>query len=149
MAAMPKPVTLAGVRASLARDRVAVISTIGPDGCPQAALVGFALGDRLDLIFDTATDSRKHANLVRDPRVAVVVGGWGDEHTIQLQGRAVPPTGQALERARAHYFAVYPSGRDRAADPSILIYVITPTWVHYSDYATTPATIAELDLSKR
>ena len=46
-----------------------MIATRGPDGAPQAALVGVAASDRGGLIFDTAADSRSCANLYGDPWV--------------------------------------------------------------------------------
>ena len=60
-----------------------VVATSGPDGAPEAALVGLAATDDGELLFDTAVGSRKHANLVERPRVALVVG-WDDEVTLQI-----------------------------------------------------------------
>lgn len=45
------------------RRGLAVIATRGPDGAPQAALVGITATDRGELVFDTARQSRKCANL--------------------------------------------------------------------------------------
>ncbi|MGH2872179.1 MAG: pyridoxamine 5'-phosphate oxidase family protein [Solirubrobacteraceae bacterium] len=46
------------------RDRgLAEVATRGPDGAPQAALVGSAATDRGELLFDTAVGSRKLRNL--------------------------------------------------------------------------------------
>lgn len=61
---------------------LAVVATRGPDGVPQAARVGVAATERGEIVFDTSEASRKHANIARDPRAAVVVG-WDDEVTVQ------------------------------------------------------------------
>lgn len=73
----------------LRRARLATVSSIGPDGAPQSALVGIGVTDDLRIIFDTMASSRKHANLTRDPRVSIVVGG-PDEQALQYEGRASP-----------------------------------------------------------
>src|SRR5262245_65468217 len=46
--------------------RLAVIGTIGPDGSPQGALVGVAVTDGFQIIFDTGCDPSKYQNRHRD-----------------------------------------------------------------------------------
>lgn len=69
--------------------RLAVISSVAADGAPQAALVGIAITEALEIVFDAVTTSRKHANLLVDPRAAVTFTGPG-EQTLQYEGRAHP-----------------------------------------------------------
>jgi uncharacterized pyridoxamine 5'-phosphate oxidase family protein len=83
----------------LRRYRIAVEATVGPDGAPQAAVVGIAVSDELELIFDTLASTRKYANLRTNPRVALVVG-WDDGATAQVDGVAHFPEGEELERGR-------------------------------------------------
>jgi len=54
-----------------------VVSTLGADGAPQAALVGIAVTPELEIVFDTVEKSRKFANIARDPRVAFAIGWQG------------------------------------------------------------------------
>jgi pyridoxine/pyridoxamine 5'-phosphate oxidase len=118
----------------LLRERgLAVIASRGPGGEPQAALVGIAATDRAELLFDTSTSSRKYANLTADPRVAVVIG-WEDEVTCQLEGLADVLQGAELRRGQQFYFAQYPGGRQRAAEPDIALIRVRPLWLRYSDY---------------
>jgi hypothetical protein len=44
-----------------------VQASIGPGGAPQAAVVGFAVSDALEIVFDTRTSTRKFRNLADDP----------------------------------------------------------------------------------
>ena len=60
-----------------------VLSTLGPGGAPQSALVGIAVTRELEIVFDTVAKSRKFANIARDPRVAFVI------HTAQHAVAAV------------------------------------------------------------
>lgn len=69
--------------------RLAVVATSAADGSPQAALVGVGVSTALDIIFDTVSTSRKHANLVRDPRAAVTFSGPA-EQTLQYEGSRSP-----------------------------------------------------------
>lgn len=122
--------------------RLGVAATASNDGTPQAALVGIAVGDELEIVFDTLENTRKFANLRSNPRVALVVG-WEREATAQLDGVAHFPTGADLVRARELYFSVYPDGRDRLAWPGIAHVLVRPTFVRFSDFGKTPAFFAE------
>lgn len=112
---------------------LAVVATCGPDGAPEAALVGIAATDDGELIFDTSVRSRKYRNLRESPRAAVVIG-WDDEVTVQCEGSMDIPTGAERERCLASYVEQYPDGRARAEDPEIALLRLRPQWVRYSDY---------------
>ena len=127
--------------AFLRSHKLCVQSSVHADGRPQAAVVGYAVSDDLELVFDTVTSSRKYGNLVADPRCAIVV--WTEEITVQLEGLADVLAGDDLDRLRACYFVAYPDGRERLRDWPTLTYVrIRPTWARYSDFAS--GTIVEL-----
>jgi pyridoxine/pyridoxamine 5'-phosphate oxidase len=131
--------------------RVAVQTSVSPSGAPQAAIVGVAVGDDFEVVFDALQTSRKVQNLRQRPKVALVLGGWGqgEERTFQYEGVADEPSGAELERIRELYFAVYPDGRERLANQPGLIHVrVRPTWLRYSDFGQTPALILELSASE-
>lgn len=130
----------------LRKYKLAVQSTVTPDGAPQAAVVGFAVSDDLEIVFDTVETTRKWLNLRADPRIALVIG-WDDAITAQIEGLADFPTGAELERIQACYFSVYPDGRDRLSWPGITHVRVRPTWVRYSDFTQDPPHIAELPMS--
>jgi general stress protein 26 len=113
-----------------------------PEGAPQAAVVGYAVTDSLELVFDTLSTTRKFANLRADPRIALVIG-W-DQVTVQLEGIADFPEGDELERLKECYFGAYPDGRDRLAWPGITHVRVRPTWARYSNYSQDPPEIWEL-----
>jgi pyridoxine/pyridoxamine 5'-phosphate oxidase len=124
--------------AFMRRHRVAVQTSVSEDGAPQAALVGIAVGDDFELVFDTLQATRKARNLRRNPRIALVVGGWapGEEQTVQYEGVADEPGGAELERIRELYFGVYPDGRERLAWPGLIHLRVRPSWLRYSDFAS-------------
>src|SRR5579875_2712788 len=102
----------------LRKQRLAVVSSIGPEGAPQSALVGVAVTPALEIIFDTLRNSSKYRNLSARPACSVVLG-WSGEQTVQLDGEASTPTGPTLDRLLETYFAVWPECRPHLAWPDI------------------------------
>jgi PPOX class probable F420-dependent enzyme len=140
-------VTRIDLVAFLRGHRLAVQASIAPDGRPQAAVVGFAVSDLLEIVFDTVTSSRKYHNLLRDPRIALVVG-WDREITVQIEGVVDFPAGDDLGRVRECYFAAYPDGRDRLTWPGITHARVRPTWIRISDFTQALPQIVELDVAQ-
>jgi pyridoxine/pyridoxamine 5'-phosphate oxidase len=138
-------VTPAEIYRFLREHRLAVISTTGPAASPQAAVIGIAVTEALDIIFDTTTTSRKYANLCADPRVALVIG-WDLGQTVQPEGTAEVLSGPELDACKPDYFALWPDGRDRERWPDIAYVRVRPTWLRYSDYSRAPPRVEELRL---
>jgi general stress protein 26 len=130
-------------------EKYGVQTSVAPGGMPQAAVVGFAVSDRFEIIFDTLASSRKVENLRANPAVAFVIGGTrdGDERTVQYEGWADEPTGAELERLVTLYYAKFPDGRARRSWPGLIYVRVKPKWIRYSDYGTDPPEIVEFDSS--
>lgn len=131
----------------LREHRLAVEASVSPLLGAQAAVVGFAITDEFEIIFDTLDSTRKVANLHQNPRVAFVIGGLlpGDERTAQYEGVADEPSGAELERLAEIYYQVYPEGRARQRWPGLIYIRVRPTWIRYSDYNQDPPQITEFD----
>ena len=125
--------------------RLAVISTVTPSASPQAAVIGIAVTESLDIIFDTLCTSRKFANLRADPRVALAVG-WDGAETMQIEGVAELLSGPDLDACKKIYFATWPDGPERESWPDIAYIRVRPRWLRYSDFGQTPTRIEELTL---
>jgi PPOX class probable F420-dependent enzyme len=121
-----------------------VVASVGSQGEPQAALVGIAVTDGGEIVFDTAADARKVANIHRDARVALVVIVQ-DEVTLQCEGTADLPTGDDRQRCFDAYLRAFPEGRDRAEDGAVVIR-LTPHWARLSDFRPDSFGTSELDL---
>ena len=128
--------------AFLRKQRLCVQSSISASGAPQAAVVGFAVTDDLEIVFDTLVTTRKVANLRRDARMALVIG-W-DEETVQLEGSADEPAGAELERLKACYFTAHPSGVERQSWSGITYVRVRPSWLRYSDFRDSASRTVEL-----
>lgn len=127
--------------------RLAVQASVSPELRAQAAVVGFAVSDRFEIVFDTVESTRKARNLRSNQHVALVVGGLmpGDERTAQIDGIADEPDGNDLERLKIVYYEAYPDGPSRLSWPGLIYVRVRPTWVRFSDYTVDPPVIAEFD----
>jgi general stress protein 26 len=128
-------------------EKYAVQTSVSPGGLPQAAVVGIAVTDRFEIVFDTLASSRKAPNLRANPAIAFVIGGTqeGDERTVQYEGTADEPDGGELERLLAVYYARFPEGPERRSWPGLIYVRVKPTWIRYSDYGRNPPEIIEFD----
>ena len=125
------------------RSKLAVVSTTSAAGAPQAAVVGIAVTDALEIVFDTLETSRKAVNLRRDARIALVIG-WDEEQTVQCEGIADEPAGAELERIKAVYIATFPDGVARQSWPGLTYFRVRLRWARYSDFRTPDSMIVEL-----
>ncbi len=129
----------------LRQHRLAVQASVSAAGAPQAAVVGCAVTDRFEIVFDTLDSTRKAANVRGNRRLALVIGGLiaGDERTVQYEGVADEPSGAELERLKQVYYSVYPDGPSRVSWPGLIYVRVRPAWIRYSDYNVSPPEIVE------
>src|ERR1700729_645309 len=75
--------------------RYLVVSTVDESGAPESALMGFALTQAKEFVFDTLSTSRQGVNLAPNPAAGVVVGL---EYYISFQNQGLPhlPAGDDL-----------------------------------------------------
>jgi general stress protein 26 len=125
--------------------RLAVEASVSPTGGAQAAVVGFAITDQFEIVFDTLVSTRKAQNLRQNPKIALVVGGAaaGEDRSAQYEGIADEPSGAELDRLKRVYYAVYPDGPSRLSWPGLIYIRVQPTWVRFSDYTIEPPLIVE------
>jgi len=129
----------------LRQHRLAVQASVSAAGAPQAAIVGYAITDRFEIVFDTIDSTRKATNLRHNRRLALVIGGWlaGDERTVQYEGIADEPSGAELEPLKQVYYGAYPDGPSRLSWPGLIYVRVRPTWIRYSDYTVNPPELVE------
>jgi hypothetical protein len=127
----------------LKRHRLAVISTLSRENKSQSALVGIAVSDRFELVFDTVKTSRKYLNMAENPFVSVVIG-WDEETTVQYEGIASELQGGEAAIYKEIYFSVFSEGRLREqTSPNIVHFKVTPKWLRYSNF-NQPVDIEEI-----
>jgi hypothetical protein len=128
------------IRQYLRTQRLAVITSLSAAMEPQAALVGIAVTNQLEIIFDTLKNTRKYQNLGVHNKVALVIG-WDEETTVQYEGQASELTGPDADSFKEIYFSVWPDGRQRAANwPGLVHFKVSPAWIRYSNFNDPPRT---------
>ncbi|MFC0864624.1 PPOX class F420-dependent oxidoreductase [Sphaerimonospora cavernae] len=105
----------------------ATIASLNPDGSPQASVV-WVKADGDDVLFSTVKGRRKHQNIVRDPRVSILVVDAANPYRYaEVRGTAEfvdDKTGELIQELSRKY-----TGQDWAeADPNAerVIVRITP-----------------------
>jgi hypothetical protein len=127
----------------LAGHTLGVVGSISADGAPQSALVGIAVTEDLEIVFDTLNTTRKYRNLVSNSKASVVVG-WEGETTAQFEGEAFLPEGEELARYKEVYFSKWPDGVDRQNWPGLVYFVVRPRWIRFSDFDQRPPRVEEM-----
>lgn len=127
--------------------KLAVLGSISPEKTPQSALVGIAVSENLEIIFDTLNSTRKYMNLTTNRKASLVIG-WEGEKTVQFEGEAFLPVGEELKQYKQIYYATWPDGPERASWPGLVYFVVRPRWVRYSDYDARPPRIEELEFAE-
>jgi len=89
------------------------------DGHPQSALVGIAVTQELEIVFDTLNSSRKYRNLIQHPSCSLVIG-WDGEQTVQYEGIATEHKGQELKRPESPISWCSPDGSGTATTIKVL-----------------------------
>lgn len=125
----------------------AVQSSVNENGHPQSALVGIAVTDGLEIVFDTLLTTRKARNLRSRPRIAFTVGSVAPDAQYSVQYEGIARELQPIEREHLLelYFKVFPDAVKRLSWSDITHFVVQPTWIRYLDYKAEPPNIVELD----
>jgi pyridoxine/pyridoxamine 5'-phosphate oxidase len=132
----------------MAKRKLGILGTIGPEGRPQSSLVGIAVTKQMEIIFDTVKSSRKYGNLVARADCSFAVG-WEGEQTAQYEGEAAELSGGELERLQPVYFETWPECRAHLTWPDIVYFVVRPRWIRFSDYDQNPPLIQEFNFNGR
>jgi PPOX class probable F420-dependent enzyme len=119
-----------------------VLSTLGPDGSPQSAYLTLAVTNRGEIVLDARETSRKVANLRRDARVAVVVGGR-DGMTLQAEGLADIPSGDEQQRCADAYRNAFPQFASSLEDPAIVVVRVRIAWARLGDFRSSSVLLRE------
>jgi hypothetical protein len=131
-----------GLYEFIAERALGVLGSISAEGMPQSALIGIAVTEELEIIFDTLDSTRKYRNLTSNANASVVIG-WEGEKTVQFEGEAFLPKGEELQRYKEVYFAKWPDGPSRQSWPGLVYFVVRPRWIRYSDFDQRPPFIDE------
>jgi general stress protein 26 len=117
------------------KEKIGVLSTVTPDGKPEAAVMAISQTDNLELVFQTPKSYRKYINLKKNPNVAVAFG-WDVKEfiTVQYEGIAKEARGQEIDECRKIHIAKNPESEKYAYIPENKYFRVKPKWIRYWDF---------------
>ena len=124
--------TAQGVRSLLESQKLAVLATTGQAG-PHASLVALASSQDLrTLVLATPETTRKYANLIQEPQVALLVDNRSNQAADCHAAMAVTAYGQARVQTKKHapaweelYLKKHPHLRDFVQAPSCALVTVS------------------------
>jgi|WetSurMetagenome_2_1015567.scaffolds.fasta_scaffold34365_2 general stress protein 26 len=107
-----EPALIGKIEAQLRSHRIMSVATLRPDGWPQVTMVGY-VNEGLRLYFVISRRSQKFANISRDPRISIAIGGDVSRDTpiqgLSMAARAEEVTGyDEIERLNQLVIDRYP-----------------------------------------
>ncbi len=125
--------------------RYGVVSSISGDGTPQSALVGIAISQDLEIIFDTVEVFPEISQSHSHGQIALLSWDGLEKQTVQFEGLASEANGPDLKRCQEIYFSSLAGGASafEMAGTSPILWC-DPDGIRYSDYDQTPAVIEEV-----
>ncbi len=125
------------------KNTLAVISTVSIENKPESAVLEFGETEKLELVFDAFSNSRKYENLQQNKYVSFVIG-WDENITIQYEGTAEQLTAENQQLYKKAYFLKNPEAKRWENREGIVYFKVTPSWIRYSDLNKKPWEIIEL-----
>ena len=121
--------------------KLGVISTV-ESGKPEAAAIDFSETSALEIIFTTLVGYRKYKNLLKNSKIAFVVGGE-ENITLQYEGVAKELNRTAFKKYYKRHIQKNPVEKKFAAMPEARFFRVKPTWIRFSDFTAQPSEIFE------
>ena len=111
-----------------------VLATSSPDGQPEAATVLFAVSDDFTFYFGTMKNYRKFGNLLKNKKVAVVVGVRGSNpRTVQAEGEVeILENEDDIDAAKKIFEEKNPAMKSFMS-LSLVYLRLKPRWLRYQD----------------
>jgi len=129
----------------LRTQQLCVIASLDASGQPQAATVAFSETADGCFIVGTSELSRKTANIVDDPRVAMVMTDDEQRYTVQLEGTARLLTNEEFDTYAEEHYKQLPASRPFRDQPGEVNILITPHYLRFSDCNPYPWVLTEFD----
>lgn len=126
--------------------RLCVIATVGEDGYPNAATVGFSQSTDLEFVIITDKDSRKAANIARSSKAALTITNEEQRYTVQLEGNARQLSWDEFEQYADYHYKKLPFSMPFRDIPGQTPFVIVPTKIRFSDISVRPWALTYIEL---
>jgi len=124
-----------------------VLSTASKTGISESAVMAITFkmdGERLKLLFNTEPTTRKFVNLKENNQVSVVVGGWKDDPSVQIDGTIRILEDKEGKAAKEYILSIHPDWKDYFSSPTGKFFEMTTTWARYNDFSKNPPEVVEI-----
>lgn len=126
----------------LKKNELCVLSTASKNGKPQAAVMNYCFKDDSLFIF-TEISTRKYQNIIENNQVSVVVGGFKDDPTVQLDGTIMELGLDEGVKIKEYVLNLHPEWKGYFDSADGRWFAIKPAWMRFSDFSTNPPIIEE------
>lgn len=123
-----------------------VIATTNASSQPEAATVGFSVDEQFKVLIASNEKTRKAVNISQNNKVALVFGFDGPK-TVQLEGEAEKINPAENEGRITLHFDKVPGAKKFAGETGQNYYLITPSWLRFTDYTQQPPIFETRDFS--
>lgn len=117
--------------------KIGVLSTVTGNFLPEAAVMGLAVSENLEIVCSSFVNARKNDNILKNPYVALVIG-WEKGKTVQYEGIAEPINSIDAEEHLKTTFAHIPSIAKYVEREFQVFYKIKPKWIRFADLSVDP-----------
>lgn len=131
------------LRRFILEHKIAVLATVDQYSLPEAAVVGFSMGENFEIYFGTSLDTRKFENIRKNPRVALVIG-WDKGKTVQYEGEATELSEEEVLNYQQTALSDVPSIAKYVHRHETVFYKVKPKMIKYTDVSTHPWEVFEL-----
>lgn len=118
----------------LKKENLCVLSTASKDGKTESAIMAYTLKDDLTFIFSTMPEARKNKNILENNSASIVVGGFKNDPSVQMDGSISILLDSQYEEAKNYILLKYPEFSEHI-NPESKFYEFKPTWMRYLDYS--------------
>lgn len=129
-----------------AKPPLCVFSTVNDYDQPQSAVLAYVIRDDATVLLSTHSNTRKWANLKKNPKASIVFGVNFGVIGAQYEGSAtLVDSGSEYENLKKEYFTTHPELEQYRSNDTAFI-VMMPTWIRILDYTVSPPKTEEVKL---
>lgn len=121
----------------LKNNNLCVLSTADLSGKSESAIMMSATRNDLSIIMCTSPEARKLKNMAVNDKVSLVVGGFNNDPSLQIEGKAKILNETEKKEMINFMISERPETKEMGIESEIFL-MITPNWIRCIDYSQEP-----------
>ena len=140
-----KELTTTTIKKYLNQNELCVLSTASKTGKSQSAVMDYAFDPKTWAFYLFTQDhTRKFKNLQQNSKISLVIGGFKDDPSLQIDGLAKIVASSSFPTVKKFILSLHPEWKDYFDNPCQRFLKIKPHWLRYGDYSPSGHQIAEI-----